>query len=1198
MQQWVLVAAALCLAVASPATAAPTGTVKVIAPPQTLETAAGSVLLSDYGAFGLYRVPETSLRALPPAARSAVSVLDERILFDARTFEPLRDRFSVPSAFAAEPARGGALQLVQFVGPIKDQWLDEVRATGARPIHYVANQGYLVWADDAGRAALANLAAAGDVLQWSATLPPYLKLSPTIRARFETKDRTFNPDEVIPVTIQMVRHQGQQTTEAAIAELTRRRLSAWTAILEYQNVVAEVRAGDIQALSRLGAISWIGERLPRELNDEVQNQVMAGAITGGGPTSPGYLAFLTGLGFSTAQADYPIVDITDDGIGTGAVNSGDPTFHEGGSTSNPTRLAYVANCTAAANGAGPDGHGHINTSIVGGYDTRSGFPFRDPDGYQRGMGVNPFGRIAGTRVFGPGFDESACGGTDTGMIRSIWLNGARINTNSWGCSGCAGTYDDSSQAYDVGIRDADLTAGGNQQLTIVFSAGNSGPGAGTIGSPGNGKNMITVGASENDRPSDESGSWTDGCGIGPTGANNVMDVISFSSRGPAPGNRKKPEVIAPGTHIQGTASTNASYNGSGVCDQFRPGAQTVFAASSGTSHSTPAVAGLASLVHWWLDNDQATGLGTDPSPAMTKAYLLAHPTYLTGTAANDTLPSNVQGYGMPNMGLLFDDTQKYLLDQSEVFDATGETWTWSGAVADNTKPVRIALVYTDQAGAIGTSPQVNNLNLDATVAGTSYHGNVFSSQWSVSGGLSDSLNNYEAIFVQPGASGAIEITVTAANIAGDGVPGSGDATDQDFAIVCFNCVEEPTFTLQVAPTALEICAPTDAVYNLTIGSVLGFTDPVTLSVSGNPAGTTTLFSTNPVTPPGTSTLTIGSTGSGTPGTYTLQIDGVSGAITQSRNVGLELYTATPGTPTLTAPANGAVNVAASPNFTWSAATQADTYTLEVATDTGFTSIVATVSGIAGTSATLASPLNTNTVYYWRVRATNACGTSSNSATFSFTTIPAPGDCQIGLTPTVHFFTSFESGATGWTHNGTGDTWATSTARAHAGTVSYHASSPDEVSDQRAHTPAITLPPAAGQPISLVFWQHQTIEDQPPSGCFDAAVIDISTDGVNYTRLQTEILVDPYDGPVSTTFSSPLAGQTVWCGDPQDWTKVIADLSAFAGQTVNLRFRHATDNSVDHEGWYIDEVAVQSCLDSVFSDGFETGNTSAWTLTVP
>jgi len=258
-------------------------------------------------------------------------------------------------------------------------------------------------------------------------------------------------------------------------------------------------------------------------------------------------------------------------------------------------------------------------------------------------------------------------------------------------------------------------------MIFIFSAGNSGPSSATIGSPGNGKNMITVGALENDRPSDEDGAWTDGCAVGPSGADNAMDVIDFSSRGPAPGGRIKPEVIVPGTHIQGTAS----FNGSGVCDQYRPSGQRVFASSSVTSHSTPAVAGVASLTYWWMENTYSIAT---PSAAVMKAYLIAHSTYLTGVDANDTLPSNSQGYGMPNMTDMFDDAGKYLLDQSVTFDNSGETWTWTGAVTDPGKPVRIVLAYTDAPGAIGVSPQVNDLNLAADVGGSAYLGNVFSGQ--------------------------------------------------------------------------------------------------------------------------------------------------------------------------------------------------------------------------------------------------------------------------------------------------------------------------------------------------------------------------------------------------------------------------------------------------------------------------------------
>jgi len=775
----------------------------------------------------------------------------------------------VATGFAAQSTpqdTGSSLHLVQFNGPIKDEWLDAMQLIGAEPVHYIATYRYLVWADETARAELDKMVTNEDFLESSILYPQDLKLGQSIQTHTD-------PDEIVQVVIQMYRHPASTASEAVIESLAVNTLSGWMPILEFQNVYAEVRVGDVEDISSLPDVFWIEERMERQLMDEVQGQILAGNLSGdqSGPSGPGYLAWLDSFGFSTNPADYPIVDVTDDGIGNGTVNSGDPTLHQFGDLGLPTRLAYVANCTNSASGEGVDGHGHINVSIAGGIDLRGGFPFQDPLGYQRGLGINPYGRFAGTRIFDPGFDVSSCGGSDTGVIKSIQDNGASINSNSWGCPGCAGTYDDSSQAYDAGVRDADLTEAGNQEMIIIFSAGNSGPSAGTVGTPGNGKNVITVGASENQRPTDEDGAWTDGCNVGPTGADNAMDVIGFSSRGPSPGSRVKPEVIAPGTHIQGTASTNAGYTGNGVCDQYRPSGQTVFASSSGTSHSTPAVAGVASLAYYWMENNYTL----TPSPALMKAYLIAHPTYLTGVSANDTLPSNSQGYGMPNMSAMFDDTAKYLLNQSVLFDNSGETWTWEGAVADPTKPVRIVLAYTDAPGAIGTSPQVNDLNLAADVAGSSYLGNVFSGQWSVTGGTADPFNNYEAIFLPAGTDGAVSITVTGFNIAGDGVPNTGDSTDQDFALVCYNCAQSPTFTLNVTPSSQAICAPDDAIYTADVGSILGYTDPVALSAGGNPAGTSVLFSVNPVTPPGSSSLTIGNTSAATAGSYTLTVTGVS-----------------------------------------------------------------------------------------------------------------------------------------------------------------------------------------------------------------------------------------------------------------------------------------------------------------------------------
>ncbi len=851
-----------------------------------------------------------------------------------------------------------------------------------------------------------------------------------------------------------------------------------------------------------------------------------------------------------------------------------------GNLANPTRLAYVSNCTAAATGQGDGGHGHLNTSIVGGFESRVGFPFVDPNGYIRTQGVNPFVRIAGTRIFGPSFDLSACGGNDSGLIQSVQDDGANIMSNSWGCSGCAGTYDDSSQAFDLGVRDADLTEAGNQELIMLFAAGNSGPGAATVGTPGNGKNMITVGASENFRPEDEDGMWTDGCAATPSDADNAMDVIAFSSRGPSPGGRVKPEIIAPGTHIHGTASTGPAYNGSGVCDQFRPSGQTVIAASSGTSHSTPASSGVASLIYYWLESDQVNTLPSGsitPSPALMKAYMMAHPTYLTGVSGNGDLPSNSQGFGMPNLDLMFDDSNKFVLNQTAVLDNTGEQWTWVGSAADPTKPVRITLAYTDQPGATGTSPQVNNLDLSVVTGGVTYLGNNFTNNFSTSGGSADALNNYEAVFFDSGSATDIEITVTATNIAGDGVPNSGDATDQDFAIVCYNCAQDPTFTLSSNPSSIEVCSPDDAVYNLNVNSILGFVTPVDLTTTGEPAGSSTLFSTTPVTPGGTSILTVSNTAAVVPGVYSVSINGVAGLESKSIDVGLSVFGGVPAVANLTAPIDNATLVdSAIVNFNWDTLSFASSYDLEIATDELFASIVH-VATVTSNSATVTNMLNSNTEYFWRIKANNICGDGLYSTTFSFTTAPLPGNCPIGTNAvTVQTF-DFESGAQGWI-SGTNlglDTWTLSMATPVAGgsTQHWHVDDQSPESDTFLTSPPIVLP--AGQaPLTFAFQNKQNMENSGTDRCWDGGFLEISTDGGStFNHVDDSLLLtDNYTGDIRT---GTLAGTLAWCGD-NPYVNSIVNLDSFAGNTVQFRFRVSTDGSVTAPGWDIDDMLVKGC----------------------
>jgi len=225
--------------------------------------------------------------------------------------------------------------------------------------------------------------------------------------------------------------------------------------------------------------------------------------------------------------------------------------------------------------------------------------------------------------------------------------------------------------------------------------------------------------------------------------------------------------MAPGTHIQ-AGVPQAHYFGSSVCTQFFPPGQTLYGWSSGTSHSTPAVAGGAALVYQDFLNKGRPA----PSPAMVKGYLMSSAAYMTGAGAGDTLPSNNQGMGRMDLARAFDATLRLLVDQTVVLGATGQTFTLSGSVARADQPFRITLAWSDAPGSTAGSPWVNDLDLEVTVGGVTYLGNVFSGAASVPGGATDTMNNVESVVLPAGTTGDFTVTVRAANLAGDGVPGT------------------------------------------------------------------------------------------------------------------------------------------------------------------------------------------------------------------------------------------------------------------------------------------------------------------------------------------------------------------------------------------------------------------------------------------
>src|SRR5207244_2297281 len=120
--------------------------------------------------------------------------------------------------------------------------------------------------------------------------------------------------------------------------------------------------------------------------------------------------------------------------------------------------------------------------------------------------------------------------------------------------------------------------------------------------------------------------------------------------------------------------------------------------------------------------------------------------------------------------------------------------------------------------------------------------------------------NYEAVFLPPGTSGSITITVTATNIAGNGVPNNADATDQDFALVCSNCTSLPDFSILPSSSGDLVCAGTPASFTTQLTSINGFASTVNLSATGLPGGAVATFTPSSLIPSGTSATSISTTG--------------------------------------------------------------------------------------------------------------------------------------------------------------------------------------------------------------------------------------------------------------------------------------------------------------------------------------------------
>jgi len=110
--------------------------------------------------------------------------------------------------------------------------------------------------------------------------------------------------------------------------------------------------------------------------------------------------------------------------------------------------------------------------------------------------------------------------------------------------------------------------------------------------------------------------------------------------------------------------------------------------------------------------------------------------------------------------------------------------------------------------------------------------------------------------------------------------------------------------------------------------------------------------------------------------------------------------------------------------------------------------------------------------------------------------------------------------------------------------------------------------AIGDDPVLTFYHWYTTENT-----YDGGNVKISTDGGS-----TWTLITPdggYDGLLSSDFENPIGGEEAFYGSNGLWQMETFDLSAYADQTVQVKFDYGSDNSViTGFGWYIDDIFIE------------------------
>jgi hypothetical protein len=715
---------------------------------------AGSTLLADYG--GAWLVDLTVAQA--EAARALGAQLEA--VPDAHSLKLMRGTIDTAAATPTLPAGLRAplaptSWIVQFIGPAGAGWYEAVESAGLHLVShgYVPENGWLV----RGQADAANRVSQLPFVQAVVPYAPYYRISPSVAdltGVHEVRVMLFDDADVSATMAKLASFGAVEVGRIDDPDVKLLHIS--------------LDLASLAKTARLDTVQWIELVRPLKLfNDHAADTMGQRPVWTGTTDSPG--TQFTGAGEIVAVADTGIdtgnsstihLDFRDHlqdlqawgrpGAG-GDIHTGDPSDNHGHGTHTSGSVVADGTQWALLNLAG------CSMSCVASKAPK---------------GMAPDAKLVMQSISGP--DDSLTGvPEDPGILyQAAYDAGARVHSDSYG-SDSAGVYD--TQAFLL-----DRWMATHPDMLFAFAAGNAGTDGdtngiidfGSIGSPATAKNLLAVGASEDQRgpgfASGDAGEALIGVPSGqplystyavfyvpPAGApiendlmsNNKEGMVAFSSRGPTVDGRIKPEITAIGTHVLSTRSSkipdadieqhywsrasNGTSSGNTFVSDYPASVDPYYAFDGGTSMATPLAAGSATTVRQYL---RVVRNIASPSSGLMRAAMTIGAHELAGQY--DPLhpdvtarPDNNEGWGRVDVKGTIDPggvTKSAFYDDPTGLRIGGKA-RYTFQVTNTTVPMRVQLGWTDAAGNVTAAKTlVNDLDLVVTAPnGTTYRGNMF-----------------------------------------------------------------------------------------------------------------------------------------------------------------------------------------------------------------------------------------------------------------------------------------------------------------------------------------------------------------------------------------------------------------------------------------------------------------------------------------